>query len=100
MKKITASETAEREHVTRADIWKIPGRERYARLTAGSIFKVRGERGDFRFLAIVHNLENGESWIDAYGGSPAQFRAFRPEILAKKITVKDLAPERAQSSPE
>jgi hypothetical protein len=63
-------------------------------LEPGTEFSVRGQRGRFRFLALVEHLPTGHTWIDAYGGDRdprgrRQFRAFRPEDIRTVHRTKE-----------
>jgi hypothetical protein len=50
-------------------------------LRPGTEFRVRGERGRFRFTRLVTN-RSGVSWIDCFG-SDRHYRAFYPDRVAR-----------------
>lgn len=55
-------------------------------LTPDWEFQVRGEPGAwFRFIAHVTNVDTGEEWIDAVGGTKAHrmWRAFTPSRIKR-----------------
>lgn len=67
-------------------------------VTAGTELKIVGERGRFRFIRLVKNL-NGAQWVDVWGGPKGaeQWRSFKLDRIKtvhyKNQTVKNLASE-------
>lgn len=64
-------------------------------LTPGRLLKIRGERGQFRFLRHVmaepadHRRKRRE-WIDVVGGTPGvtMFRSFRPDRIRRVLRAR------------
>lgn len=59
-------------------------------ITPGTVLKIRGERGTFRFVRHVRvtpadRRRSPREWIDVIGGTPgvSMYRAFRPDRVAK-----------------
>jgi len=52
--------------------------------------KISGEKGRFRFVKHVANVDQGVEWVDVWGGpksSPA-LRSFRPDRIVRVHRIK------------
>lgn len=72
-------------HWTVAEAARLKGRE----VRPGTVLRIRGERGTFRFLRHV-TLPDGRQWIDVRDASGC-WRSFRPEAV-RSIPRKQTAP--------
>lgn len=56
-------------------------------LRPGDKFKVKYNRGEFKFRCVATNVRTGKVWIDAIEVGSA-FRSFYPEMIKGKIKPK------------
>lgn len=57
-------------------------------INPGDQLKIKYQRGTFKFIKLVHNMDKDVTWIDCLDGKTGEFRSFYIDAIKGPVIAK------------